>query len=96
MLKIRFTPTDGKQKAQEREWSTETDDTKFHIPAILYGNRSMMTENSQGHSISNSVQLPLPTLDLPDSEFFFRSQFAEPLSANGTTLENAPNAPVHK
>ena len=34
MLKIRSTPTDGKQKVQMREWSTETDNTKYHIPAI--------------------------------------------------------------
>ena len=65
----------------------------------------MMTENSQGHSISNSVQPPLPTLDLPDvdsenfSENKEESQIAEPLCTNGTTLENAPdapNAPVHQ
>ena len=29
-----------------------------------------MVENSQEHSSSNSVQPPLPTLDLPDSEIF--------------------------
>ena len=56
-----------------------------------------MTENSQGHSISNSVQPPLPTLDLPDSENFSEnreeSQLAGPLSTNGTSLENAPDAP---
>ena len=34
MLKIRSTPTDGEQKAHMREWSTETDNAKFHIPAI--------------------------------------------------------------
>ena len=34
MLKIRSTPTDGKQKAQMREWSTEMDNTEFHIQAI--------------------------------------------------------------
>ena len=36
MLKIRSTPMDGEQKAQMREWSTETDNTEFHIPAIPY------------------------------------------------------------
>ena len=65
VLKIRSTPTDGKQKAQMREWSTETDNVEFHIPAIPYGNRDLMVENSQEHSSSNSVQPPLPTLDLP-------------------------------
>ena len=103
MLKIRSTPTDGKQKAQEREWSTETSDSKFHIPAIPYGNRNITTENSQENSNSNSVQLPLSTLDLPESENFSEnreeSQIAEPLCTNGTTLGNAPdapNAPVHQ
>ena len=59
--------TDGKQKAQMREWSTETQNVKSHIPAIPYGNRDCVIENSQRHSSSNSVQPPLPTLDLPES-----------------------------
>ena len=46
MLKIRSTPTEGKQ-AQVREWSTELNDPKFHIPAISNGNRNSMRENSQ-------------------------------------------------
>ena len=46
MLKIRSTPTDGEQKAQIREWSIETDNTEFHIPAIPCGNRNLMVENS--------------------------------------------------
>ena len=50
MLKIRSTPTDGEQKAQMREWSTETDNTGFHIPAIPNGNRNLMVKNSQEHS----------------------------------------------
>ena len=37
MLKIRSTPTDGEQKAQMREWSTETGNVKSHIPAIPMG-----------------------------------------------------------
>ena len=37
MLKIRSTPTDSELKAQTREWSTETDNAEFHIPAIPYG-----------------------------------------------------------
>ena len=99
MLKIRSTPTDAEQKAQMREWSTETNNTEFHIPAIP------KVENSQEHSSSNSVQPPLPTLDLPESENFSEnreenSQLAGPLCTSGTTLENAqdaPNAPVqHK
>ena len=101
MLKIRSTPTDGKQRAQMREWSTETDNTEFHIPAIPYGNRNVMVENSQGHSLPSGLAPPLSTLDLPESENFSEkreeSQIAEPLCINGTTLGNAPNAPVqHK
>ena len=69
-LKIRSTPTDGKQKAQMREWSPETENTEFHIPAFPYGNRKLMVENSQEHSSSSSLTLPLPTLDLPEYENF--------------------------
>ena len=50
MLQIRSTPTDGKQKAQMREWSTETDNVEFHIRAIPYGNRNVTVKNSQEHS----------------------------------------------
>ena len=100
MLKIRSTPTDGGQKAQMKEWSTETQNVKSHIPAIPYGNRDCVAKNSQRHSSSNNVQLPLPTLDLPESENLEsfsenreESQIAEQLCTNGTTLENAPDAP---
>ena len=68
MLKIRSTPTDGEQKTQMREWSIETDNAEFHIPAIPYGNRNLMVENSQGHSLSSSPTPPLPSLDFPESE----------------------------
>ena len=70
MLKIRSTPTDGKQKTQMREWSTETDNTEFHIPAIPYGNRNVMVKNSQEHSSASNLTPSLPTLDLPESENF--------------------------
>ena len=96
MMKIRSTATDGKQKAQMREWSKEIDNIKSHTPAIPYGNRDCMIKNSQGHSSSNNVQPPLPTLDLLESDFSENreeSQIAEPLCTNGTTLENAPDAP---
>ena len=95
-LKIRSTPTDGKQKAQMREWSTETDNTKSHILAIPYGNRDCMIKISQEHSSPSSVALPLPSLDLPESDFSENreeSQIAEPLCTNGTTLGNASDAP---
>ena len=72
MLKIQSTPIDGKLQAQIRKWSTDTSDTKFHIPAIPYVNRNVMTENSQGYSSPSSLAPPLPTLDLLDSEFFLQ------------------------
>ena len=102
MLKIRSTPTDGEQKAEMREWSPETDNAEFHIQGIPNGNRNVMVENSQEHSSSNSVQPPLPTLDLPKSENLLKnreenSQLAGQLCTSGTTLGNSPdepNAPV--
>ena len=99
MLKIRSTLTDGEQKAQMREWSTEIDNTEFHIPGIPNGNRNLTVENSQEHSSLSSLTLPLSTLDLPESENFSEnreenSQFAGPLCTSGTTLENAPDAPI--
>ena len=54
-----------------------------------------MTENSQRYASSNTVQPPLPRLDLPVSNFSENreeSQIAEPLCTDGTTLENAPDA----
>ena len=99
MLKIRSTPTDDEKKAQMREWSTETDNAKFHIPAICYWNRNITVENSQGHYLSSGLALPLQTLDLPESENFSEnreeSQIAEAqLCTSGTTLGNAPDTPI--
>ena len=98
MLKIRSTPTDGEQKAQMREWSTETDNMEFHIPAIPYWNRNVMVKNSQEHSSPSSLTLPLPTLDPPVSENFSEnreeSQIAEPLCTSGTTMGNEPDASI--
>ena len=96
MLKPRSTPTEGKQIVQMKEWSTETQNIKSHIPAIPYGNRDCAIENSQRYASSNSVQPPLPSLDLPESDFSENreeSQIAEPLCTDGTTLENTPDAP---
>ena len=57
-----------------------------------------MVENSQEHSLPSSLAPPLPTLDLPESENLSENreenQIAEPLCTSGTTLGNAPNAPV--
>ena len=96
MLKIRSTPTEGKQIAQMKEWTTETRSIKFNIPAIPYWTRDCVTGNSQRYASSNTVQPPLPRSDLPDSENISEnreeSQTAEPLCTDGTTLENAPDA----
>ena len=76
-----------------REWSTETDNAEFHIPAIPNGNRNLMVKNSHEHSSSSGLTPPLPTLNLPESENFSEnreenSQLAEPLCTSGT--KNAP------
>ena len=96
MLKIRSTSKEGEQTAQMKEWSTETRSIKSYVPAIPHGNRDCATENFQRYASSNTVQLPLPRLDLPVSDFSENreeSQIAEPLCTDGTTLENAPDAP---
>ena len=72
------------------------ENVEFHIPAIPYGNRNLTVKNFQEHSSSNSVQPPLPTLDLPDSENLSenreeKSQLAGPFCTNVTTLESAPD-----
>ena len=96
MLKIRSTPTEGEQAAQMKEWTTEIRSIESNIPAIPYGTRDCATENSQRYASSNTVQPPLPRLDLPNSENFSEnreeSQIADPLCTDGTTLENAPDA----
>ena len=96
VLKIRSTPTKGKQTAQMKEWMTETRRTESNVPAFPYRTRDCAYKNSQRYSSSNTVQLPLPRIDLPESENFSEnreeSQIAEPLCTDDTALENAPNA----
>ena len=70
MLKIRSNPTKGEQKAQMREWSTETDKAEFHIPAIPYGYRNITVKNSQEHSSPSNLTPPPPTLDLQNLKIF--------------------------
>ena len=79
----------------------EKENVEFHIPAIPYGNRNLIVKNSQEHSSSSGLALPLPTLDLPESGNFSenreKSQLAGPLCTDGAKHENAldaPNAPV--
>ena len=96
MLEIRSTSTEGKQTAQMKEWTTETRSIESNVPAIPCVTRDCVTKNSQRYTSSNTVQLPLSSLDLPDSENLSEnreeSQIAEPLCTDGTTLENTPDA----
>ena len=96
MLKIRSTLTEDKQTAQMKEWTTATKSIESNIPAIPYGTRDCVTENSQRYTSSNTVQPPLPRLDLPEPENLSENreegQIAEPLCTDGTILENTPDA----
>ena len=73
-----------------KEWTTESRSIKSNIPAIPYGTRDCAIMNSQRYTSSSTVQLPLPSLDLPDSENLSEnreeSQIAEPLCTDGATL----------
>ena len=99
ILKIRSTPTEGKQTAQMKEWTTESRSIKSNTPAIPHGTRDCAIENSQRYTSPNTVQPPLPSLDLPDSENLSEnreeSQIAEPLCTDGATLDaqNAQHTP---
>ena len=61
--------------------------------------RILNRKNSQGHSLPSGLTPPLPSLDLPESENLSEnreeSQIAEQqLCTSGTTLGNAPDAPI--
>ena len=91
--------TDGEQKAQMREWVPGKEDMTFQAPAVPNERRNLMVKNSQGHSLPSGLMQPLPSLDLPESENFSEnreeSKIAEPwLCTSGTTLGNAPGAPI--
>ena len=92
MLKIRSTQTDSEQKAQVREWSTETDNTKFNIPAIPYGNRNIMVKNSQGYSLPSGLMPPLPSLHWEMHLMHHLHQ--EHASQHMRTLESQPRSIV--
>ena len=90
MLKIRSTPTEGEQTAQMKEWTTESRSVESYIPEIPYGIRDCSIKNSQEYTSSDTVQPPLPRLDLPVSDFSENreeSQIAEPLCTDDTALE---------
>ena len=87
MLKIRSTPTEGEQIAQMKKWTTETRSSKSSILAIPYRTRDCVTENSQRYTSSNTVQPPLPRLDLPESENLSENR-EEGQIASGLPVEN--------
>ena len=81
-----------------KEWMLEKENVEFQAPAVLHGNRNLMVEDSQIGSSSGSMQLPLPTLDFPNSQNFSEMReedglHAESLCTSDTILENAPSAP---
>ena len=71
MLKVRSTPTEGEQTAQMKEWMTESRKSESNITAIPNMIRDSVHKNSQENTSSDSVQLPLPKLDLPKAAFDF-------------------------
>ena len=91
-LKIRSTPTDGKQKAQMKELMPEKENAEFQTPAIPYRPGNSMVENSQDQSSSSGLVSPLPTLDLPNTQSFSEmreedGQIAGPLCTSGMTVD---------
>ena len=80
MLKIRSTPTEGEQTAQMKEWMTELRKSESNVPAIPNAIRNSVHKNSQENTSPDSVQLPLPRLDLPKGDFSEnREEIAESL-----------------
>ena len=68
MLKIRFTPTDGEQKAQMREWATEKEATTFRTPAVPYERRNF--QKMEGSQIAEPLCTNGTTLgNAPDAPF---------------------------
>ena len=76
-----------------KEWTTKSRSVKSNTPAIPYGIRDCSTKNSQENASPDSVQLPLPRLDLPEPDFSENREksHAEPLCTDDTAW-NAQNA----
>ena len=73
-----------------KEWMTESRKSVSNIPAIPNITRDSVHENSQENSSSDSVQPPLPKLDLPEAAFDFsenREETAESLCTDEPALE---------
>ena len=78
-----------------KEWTTESRIVESNTPAIPYRIRDCSTENSQENTSSNSVQPPLPRLDLPEPDFSENREesHAEQLCTDDTAWEpDAQNA----
>ena len=78
-----------------KEWTTESRSVKSNTPAIPYGIKDCSTKNSQENTSSDSVQPPLPRLDLPKPYFSENREesHADPLCTDDTALEpDAQNA----
>ena len=100
MLKIRSIPTEGKRTAQMKEWMIESRKSESIVPAIPNMIRDSVHENSEENSSSDSVQLPLPRLDLPKATFSENREeieIAESLCTDEPALEtpdtNGQNTP---
>ena len=82
-----------------KEWTTESRSVESNTPAIPCGIRDCSIENSQENTSSDSVQLPLPRLDLPTSDFSENREesHAEPMCTDDAALDpdtqNAPCTP---
>ena len=90
MLKIRSTPTEDEQTGQIKEWMMESRKSESNVPAIPNGIRDSVHENSQENTSSDTVQPPLPRLDLPKADFSENreeSQIAESLCTDEPALE---------
>ena len=92
MLKIRSTPTEAEQIGYMNDQSTESENAKFHTPAIPNMIRDCVKENSLENVSPDPVQLTLPRLDThPQAPFDSKSEdkeeIAEPLCTDGTALE---------
>ena len=61
---------EGEQTGQMKEWMTESRGSESNIPAIPNTIRDSEHENSQENTSSNTLQPPLPRLDLPKADFF--------------------------
>ena len=71
-----------------KEWMTESRKSEFNIPAIPNTIRDSVYKNSQENTSSDSVQLPLPRLDLLKADFSEnREEIAESLCTDEPALE---------